>query len=95
LAVLLVAVKSTVAERISKDCNVFYFKVDEYLDELISLAAENGFATCSKINTMTSDEVWMRSSAEQCDEEFAIYNEIDEFVFEKLNAIDEDIIIAE
>lgn len=87
--------KSTVAERISKDFNAFYFKVDDYLDELISFAAENGRPVCSKLPVMTADEIWMRSPSEQCEEEFAIYQEIAELVFEKLNAIDEDIIITE
>lgn len=87
--------KSTVAERLSQDYNLYYFKVDDYLDELLLAAVKNGMPICSKLKFMTADEIWMRSPSEQCEEEFVIYKEIAEFVFEKINAINEDIVIAE
>ena len=37
--------KSTVAERISKEYGAYYFKVDDFLDEFINIAAEKGCPT--------------------------------------------------
>lgn len=69
--------------------------MDDFLDEFIESAAENGQPVCSKLKLMTADEIWLRSPQEQCDEEFAIYKEISRPVFQKLDDIDEALIIAE
>lgn len=71
--------KSTIAERISKEYGVYYFKVDDFLDKFIGMAAEKGYLTCQKSVDMTPDEIWMREPMIQCEEEFLIYNEISEF----------------
>lgn len=87
--------KSTVAERISSDCNAYYFKAGDYPEDLISLAAAKGLPVCGRIRQMTADEIWLRSPKEQCEEEFLIYEEIAGFLFEKLNAVEADTVIAE
>lgn len=87
--------KSTVAERISKEYGAYYFKVDDFLDEFIGIAADKGYATCKKSVAMTPDEIWMREPLIQCEEEFRIYDEISEFVFEYLETIDADFIVTE
>ena len=87
--------KSTVAERISKECGAFYFKVDDYLDDFTSLAAKKGLPICNKVRHMTADENWLRTPKEQCDEEFLFYEEISEFVFQKINDVDADVVITE
>lgn len=53
--------KSTVAERLFQDYNSYYFKVDNYLDELILVAAKNGMPICSKLKFMTADEKSIRT----------------------------------
>lgn len=87
--------KSTVAERIAKENGAFYFKADDFLIDSLSSAARKGLPICSKVSKMTADEIWMRSPSEQCEEEFLIYEEIAEFIFQKLDAVEADIIIAE
>ena len=87
--------KSTVAERISSEYGAYYFKVDDFLDELIGIAAEKGYPACKKSVTMTPDEVWMREPLIQCEDEFLIYNEISELVFEYLERVDADFIVTE
>lgn len=37
---------------------------------------------------MTSDEIWMREPLIQCEEEFQVYDEISELVFEKLEQME-------
>ena len=44
---------------------------------------------------MTSDEIWMREPLTQCEDEFLIYDEISELVFEYLEKIDADFIVTE
>lgn len=87
--------KSTVAERISKEYGAYYFKVDDFLDQFIGMAADRGYPACRKAVTMTPDEIWMREPLIQCEDEFLIYQEISEFVFEYLENIAADFIVTE
>ncbi|MCX4319557.1 MAG: hypothetical protein OSJ44_07420 [Lachnospiraceae bacterium] len=87
--------KSTVAERISKAYGAYYFKVDDFLDKFTDTAAEKGYPVCKKSIAMTPDEIWMREPLIQCKDEFLIYDEISELVFEYLNKIDADFIVTE
>lgn len=87
--------KSTIAEQISKKYGAYYFKVDDFLGKFIDIAAEKGYPTCKKIVTMTPDEIWMREPLIQCEDEFLIYDEISESVFDNLEKIDADFIVTE
>jgi len=87
--------KSTIAEMISNDFIACYFKVDDYLDEFVKKAAEQGLPACKRVLEMSADEIWMRDPVLQCEEEFSIYEEIGELVFNKLNSIEEELIITE
>lgn len=87
--------KSTIAERISKEYGVYYFKVDDFLDKFIGMAAEKGYPICRKSVTMTIDEIWMREPLIQCEEEFLIYSEIAELVFEHLEKLVADFVVTE
>ena len=87
--------KSTVADMLSKERGAYYFKVDDFLDELLSEAAENGNAVCAAVRNMSAEEIWMRQPEIQSDEEFAIYSEIAPFVFRRLEEIDAELIITE
>ena len=44
---------------------------------------------------MTPEEIWMREPKLQCQEEFLIYEEISEFVFDSLQKIDANFLITE
>lgn len=68
--------KSTVAEIFAKEHGAYYFKVDDLLDELISIASQQGCPTCKKSISMTPEETWMREPTIQCADEFNIYDEI-------------------
>lgn len=86
--------KSTVAEMIASKYNLHYFKVDDYLFDYIAKAKGKLFST--KASLMTVDETWLRNPTEQCEEEFAIYKEIFEFIVEDIGKIQtEGGIIAE
>ena len=74
--------KSTVAERISKEYGAYYFKVDDFLDEFTRSAAKKGYPASKNSVTMTPDEIWMREPLIQCEDEFLIYDEISELVFD-------------
>lgn len=87
--------KSTVAERISKEYGAYYFKVDDFLDEFTNSAAKKGYPACKNSIRMSPDETWMREPLIQCKEEFLIYDEMAEFVFEHLKKIDADFIVTE
>ncbi len=71
--------KSSVAKRISKEYGVYYFKVDDFLEQFTNSAEKNGYPTCKKSITMTPDEIWMRDPQIQCQDDFLIYDEISEF----------------
>lgn len=87
--------KSTVAERISEEYGAHYFKVDDFLGELLKNAAEKGFSACKGISAMSPDEIWLREPQIQCDEEFLIYDEISEQIFGKLGGIDAEPVVTE
>ena len=38
--------KSTVANRIAKEYGAFYYKVDDFIDKFINIAAEKGYSVC-------------------------------------------------
>lgn len=72
--------KSTVTEIISKKNNLYYFKVDNYLDEYIRKAVKQGKPVCKRIDGYTDEQKWMRSPAEQNSEEQEMYREVFELV---------------
>lgn len=87
--------KSTVAERISNEYGAYYFKVDDFLQKFIVMGAKKEYPTCKHIADMSYNEIWMRDPLIQCEEEFRIYEEISEFIFDYLEKIDADFIITE
>ena len=59
------------------------------------MAAKKGYLACKNSVNRTPDEIWMREPLIQCKDEFLIYDEISELVFEYLNKIDADFIVTE
>lgn len=86
--------KSTIAEHLEKKYNLYYFKVDDYLEKYTNRGAEENLQICVKQSKMSSEETWMRDPALQCREEIQFYKEIFPFIIQELLEIeiDKDII---
>lgn len=87
--------KSTVAEILSAKYNLYYFKVDDFLDKYTKMGALKGYEICKKQDSMNAEKTWMREPSIQCKEEFMFYEEIFEFVLEDLRQIKSKGIITE
>lgn len=87
--------KSTIAEILSKKYDLHYFKVDDFLEKYTKMGASKGYEICKKQEYMNAEEIWMREPWLQCNEEFAFYEEIFEFVMSDLEKINEKGIITE
>ena len=79
--------KSTVAELLSQKYDLYYFKVDDFLDKYTKMGALNGYEICQKQDSMNAEQIWMREPFLQCREELVFYEEIFEFVLEDLKQI--------
>ena len=80
--------KSTVAEVISQKYNLYYFKVDDFLDKYTEMGAEKGKPICIKQKSMTPDQIWMRNPMEQSNEELQFYDEIFEFIMDDIKSVE-------
>lgn len=76
--------KSTVAELIAKKFDLYYFKVDDFLDRYTALGALKNYEICRKQKKLTTEQIWMREPELQCREELQFYEEIFEFVLQDL-----------
>lgn len=79
--------KSTVAEILSKKHNLYYFKVDDFLDNYTKAGALKGYPICKKTVELTAEQIWMRDPLLQCEEEFEWYKEVFEYVIADLQKI--------
>lgn len=80
--------KSTISEIIAKKYDLYYFKVDDYLEKYMQLAASNNKPLCKKNLSLDSDEIWMRDPKLQANEEIGIYEEILDILINDLEEID-------
>lgn len=87
--------KSTVAQMLAERYGLMYFRVDDYLDEMIDVGAAMELPVCQRIRSMTADETWMRDPQIQCREELDIYAEIAPMAAEKLSRLPPGRIVAE
>lgn len=87
--------KSTVAEILSKKFDLYYFKVDDFLDKYTKMGAFKGYKICTKQACMDVEAIWMREPVIQCNEEHVFYEEIFEFVLADLEKIKGKGIITE
>lgn len=76
--------KSTVAEILSKQYGLYYFKVDERLDEYTRRGAQMNYDICKKQVEMSAEQIWMRNPVLQCAEEFLFYEEVNNFLMKDL-----------
>ena len=79
--------KSTTAEILSKKYDLYYFKVDDFLDGYQEKAALKGRPICRKITEMSSEQIWMRDPVLQCEEEFLFYQEVFEYALADLKQL--------
>lgn len=91
--------KSTITEIIAKKYNLYYFKVDDFLDKYIACSAEKGYEICAKQSKLNFEQIFMQNPEKLCEEELQIYGEIFELIKEDMQEIhlqnDENGIIAE
>ena len=79
--------KSTVAEILSKRYGLYYFKVDDFLDDYTKLGASKGYPICKKSVELNAEQIWMRDPLLQCEEEFEFYREMFEYVTAEIKQI--------
>lgn len=79
--------KSTITEILAKKYDLYYFKVDDFLDKYIDMGASEGRPVCTRIKSMTPEETWMRDPVVQCEEELAWYLEVFDYVSEEIAQI--------
>ncbi|MDE7182952.1 MAG: hypothetical protein K2O40_00455, partial [Lachnospiraceae bacterium] len=51
--------KSTVAELLAAKFDLYYFKVDDFLDKYTQMGAAKGYEICKKQTLMSAEEIWM------------------------------------
>lgn len=79
--------KSTIAEILSKKYDLYYYKVDDYLDKYMQLGAAKGYEICKKQTELSADQIWMRDPNLQCAEEIQWYEEVFEFIQKDIKAL--------
>jgi hypothetical protein len=87
--------KSTIAEIISQKYDLYYFKVDDFLEKYTKMGESKGYEICKKQGSMNPEQIWMRDASVQCAEELAFYKEIFEFVMADLEQIEAMEILTE
>lgn len=68
--------KSTVAEKIAERYGFHYYKVDNYLESFTVKGAEMHYPICRKLINLSPEQIWMRDSSIQKEEELQYYQEI-------------------
>lgn len=79
--------KSTVAEILSQKYDLYYLKVDDFLDDYTKIGALKGYPICKKTVEMNAEQIWMRDPLLQCAEELEFYKEVWEYVLADLKQI--------
>ncbi len=79
--------KSTVAEILSERYDLYYYKVDDFLDQYTQMGAGKGYEICKKTVEMSAEQIWMRDPKLQCREELEFYQEVSEFILEELRKL--------
>lgn len=79
--------KSTVANVMSEKYDMYYFKVDDFLEKYTRLGKLKDYEICKKQYEMSPDSIWLREPQVQCNEEFIFYEEISNFILYDLKQI--------
>lgn len=72
--------KSTVTEIVAEKYGFHYYKVDNYLESFTKRGAEMHYPICRKLLKLSPEQIWMRDSALQKEEELQYCNEIFGFI---------------
>lgn len=76
--------KSTLAERLSDEFHLQYYKADDHQEAHTNRCNAGRHPTMYRYSTMTWNEIWMRPVAVQVQEEFAYYREQFEMILQDL-----------
>lgn len=82
--------KSTIAEYLSKEYNLHYFKIDDYLFEYLERASKRKYPNMYDYKQMTWNERWMAPVKKQVKDEFEIYREMFDMILEDIMLIDDN-----
>lgn len=79
--------KSTVAAMLAAQYGMLHYKLDDKLFDFMRMAAGAGSPRCCAYFSKSSDEIWLRSPHEQCDDEVEIYREMFPFMASDLRQL--------
>ena len=79
--------KSTIAERLTLQYNLTYFRCDDSLTAHIASSDPRHQPTLARLRTMTSDEIWLEPVAAQVERVIAIYREEFSLLLAELQAL--------
>uniref|UniRef100_UPI004056CAC1 hypothetical protein n=1 Tax=Acetatifactor sp. TaxID=1872090 RepID=UPI004056CAC1 len=72
---------------IAKKYNLYYFKVDDFLDDFIARGVQKGYRICTKQSKLSFEQIFMKEPEVLCEEELGIYCEMLEFIKEDIQTI--------
>ena len=78
--------KSSIAEKLSKEYNMDYYKIDDYEFQHINRSNSNDHPIMSKFKEIVWDEIWMRPVEVQVNEEWQFYIERFSMILEDLKS---------
>src|SRR5688572_779580 len=82
--------KSTIAERLSSEFNLQYYKVDDYERDHSKLSNARRHPTMYRYSTMNWNGIWMRPVPYQVEELFEYYRERFEMIAQDLEKYEKD-----
>jgi len=87
--------KSTIAELLVNELNIFHYKCDDFYEKDLEIACSRKKAIAKKINSLTIDETFLRPIPIQVQEEIKFYEEIFQIILEDIENLDttKDIIV--
>lgn len=87
--------KSTIAELLVNELNIFHYKCDDFYEKHLEIACSREKAIAKKINSLTIDETFLRPIPIQVQEEIKFYEEIFEIILEDIENLEttKDIIV--
>jgi len=72
--------KSTLAEKLEKDFNMDYYKIDDYLERFMEEGAKKNIKILKMFHEMNLDETWLRDVQTQVIDEFDFYRQTFQFI---------------
>lgn len=80
--------KSTIAKMIASRYGLYYYKLDDRLEDYMKKAAGALKPRCKSYFAMTPDQIWMRTPKIQFEDEVGIYQEIFEYAMYDIKKLD-------